>query len=97
LDTTTLGIVATLVPIAAFSVWRETRRQRRARELVASARRAGADVPVSLHPVIDLNLCVGCGSCVTACPEGDVLMLVGGRSRLVNAAHCVGHGACKTA
>jgi thioredoxin reductase/Pyruvate/2-oxoacid:ferredoxin oxidoreductase delta subunit len=97
LDSTTLGILAALVPLALFSVGREVRRQRAARTALARARVHGLDEPVSLHPIIDPTRCVGCGSCVTACPEGDVLMLVNGRARLVNAAHCVGHGACKTA
>ena len=97
LDATTLGILLFLVPLAGIGVWREARRRRAARKALARAESLGLHEPVSLHPVIDANLCVGCASCITACPEGDVLMLVEGRARLVNAAHCVGHGACKAA
>jgi thioredoxin reductase (NADPH) len=96
-DLTALGIVASLAPLAIYSVRREMRRQQRARASLAQAKSLGLDEPVSLHPVIDPSRCVGCASCIEACPEGDVLLLVNGRARLVNAAHCVGHGLCKQA
>ena len=31
------------------------------------------------RPVINASLCIGCGSCVDACPETGTLALVGGR------------------
>lgn len=59
---------------------------------------AGGDIePASLHPVIDPARCLGCGACVKACPEGDVLGIVHGSARLVAAANCIGHGACARA
>ena len=50
---------------------------------------AGMTEPPSLHPVINPNRCIGCGSCVTACPEHDVLGLIRGKAELVNAANCI--------
>lgn len=61
---------------------------------------AGLTEPASLHPVFDPNRCLGCGSCVSACPEQShhpVLGLVDGKAMLVAPASCIGHGACKTA
>ena len=29
--------------------------------------------PKSQHPHIDTNYCIGCATCTTVCPEGDVL------------------------
>src|ERR1700759_1447652 len=61
---------------------------------------AGLNVPPSLHPVIVPSRCIGCGSCVKACPEEPehhVLGIVGGRAHLVSPSDCIGHGACKTA
>src|SRR6201995_6089119 len=61
---------------------------------------AGLNEPPSLPPVIDPSRCIGCGSCVKACPEEPehhVLGIIGGRAQLVSPADCIGHGACKTA
>ena len=64
------------------------------------AQGSGLIEPASLHPIIDPARCIGCGSCVKACPEQpmhQVLGVVGGRAELVSPADCIGHGACKTA
>ena len=58
---------------------------------------AGLIEPASLHPVIDFPSCIGCGSCVSACPEKKVLGLINRRAHLVNPTSCIGHGACKSA
>jgi thioredoxin reductase len=47
------------------------------------------------HPVVDLSRCLGCGTCVSACPEDGVLELVHGQAMVVNGARCVGHAACE--
>ncbi len=59
--------------------------------------KAGLIEPPSLHPVININRCMGCGSCVNACPEKGVLGIINDRSHLINPTHCIGHGACKAA
>lgn len=51
-------------------------------------------IPVSLHPVIDPNICMGSAACVSACPEGKILRLFDGRAQLVQPESCIGHGAC---
>jgi thioredoxin reductase/NAD-dependent dihydropyrimidine dehydrogenase PreA subunit len=61
---------------------------------------AGLSEPVSLHPLIDPNRCLGCGACVAACPEQPehhVLGLIGGKAQLIGPTDCIGHGACKIA
>lgn len=61
---------------------------------IAIAKEEGRYEPVSLHPYIDLNTCIGSGACVSACPEKDILGLVSGKAAVINASSCVGHGAC---
>jgi thioredoxin reductase/NAD-dependent dihydropyrimidine dehydrogenase PreA subunit len=57
----------------------------------------GEVVPDTMHPVVDLNRCIGSGACVQACPEKFVLGIVGGQAKLLNPLACVGHSACMTA
>lgn len=74
------------------------RRQKKTSETtikkIAIAKEEGRYEPVSLHPYIDLNTCIGSGACVSECPEKDILGLVNGKAAVINASSCVGHGAC---
>lgn len=93
-----LGVtVGPLALLFAFIEWRIRRRERENRAEMVRAARLGLDEPVSLHPYIDPDRCIGSGACVTACPEKKILGLVGGRVELIRAAECVGHGACAAA
>src|SRR3979490_931190 len=76
------------------------RRRRLERLSVKALEHTGAAEPASLHPIIDPARCIGCASCVKACPEQahhTVLGIVDGRAVLVSPGDCIGHGACKTA
>ena len=53
--------------------------------------------PASLHPVIDYARCLGCATCVKACPEKDVLGIMDNHALLITPSSCIGHGACKSA
>jgi thioredoxin reductase (NADPH) len=54
----------------------------------------GADKPVAQYPQIDYYKCIGCGACIDACPEGNVLGIVAGKATIINGLKCVGHGKC---
>jgi thioredoxin reductase/NAD-dependent dihydropyrimidine dehydrogenase PreA subunit len=79
---------------------RRRRFERASRAAQAEAEASGLAEPVSLHPVIDPLRCIGCGSCVKACPEQSehrVLGLINGKAQLVTPTDCIGHGACRAA
>ena len=61
---------------------------------VAIAKEEGLFEPVSLHPYIDLNTCIGSAACIADCPEKDILGVVNGKATVINTSHCIGHGAC---
>jgi thioredoxin reductase len=94
---TTAAIVAPTILLLAFYLYRSIREERRSIDVRDTAIAAGLTEPPSLHPVIDDAVCIGCGGCVDACPEGKILGLVDGRAQLIEPTHCIGHGACKTA
>lgn len=89
-----------LVPLLAMlGLYFRSRRRKEElalRDLLHS-RDLGLTEPVSMHPVINRNRCIGCGACVDACPHGDVLGVIGGQAELINPTNCIGHGACATA
>jgi len=65
-----------------------------------AATEAGMLDPPTLHPEIDPTICIGCKSCVAACPEQSahaVLGMIRKKAWLVGPSDCIGHGACKTA
>jgi thioredoxin reductase (NADPH) len=53
--------------------------------------------PKSQHPHIDVSQCIGCATCTTVCPEGDVLAMLAGKAVLVNGYKCIGHSLCAEA
>ena len=93
-------LIIYLLPFAlvwiVYAVYRELK-YRHYEALRDSNREAGLTEPASLHPLIDHRTCIGCGSCVSACPERNVLAVIRRKSELINPANCIGHGACKAA
>ena len=74
-----------------------SRRSRQNLQTLQKATAAGLAEPASLHPFFDPKICVGCGACVSACPEGDVIGMIHGKADLIHPTKCIGHGACKKA
>lgn len=88
-----------LLPVLAAVAWHVRRRRRREvedRARLAETQKANIPEPITLHPVIDPNKCLGSGTCVRACPERS-LGIVNGKAVLVAPEHCIGHGACEAA
>src|SRR5437879_1489403 len=71
-------------------------RERRAEE-AAKKGTIYSEGPRAQHPHIDANACIGCATCTTVCPEGDVLAMLGGKAVIVNGYKCIGHSLCAEA
>lgn len=87
-----------LIFICGLIVWIYLRRDKKqsetTRKKVAIAKEEGLHEPVSLHPYIDLNTCIGSAACIQDCPEKDILGIIDGKVTVVNTSECIGHGAC---
>jgi len=68
----------------------------RARE-AAEKGKLFSEGPKAQHPHIDNAYCIGCATCTTVCPEGDVLAMLGGKAVIVNGYKCIGHSLCADA
>ncbi len=89
--------IAPALGIIALYWIKQQKKSKSALKVYREAAEAGLLEPASLHPVIDTALCVGCATCVGACPEKDVLGIIKNKAQLISPSSCIGHGACKTA
>ncbi len=72
------------------------KREARARE-AADKGKLFSEGPKAQHPHIETAYCIGCATCTSVCPEGDVLAMIGGKAVIVNGHKCIGHGLCAEA
>ena len=72
------------------------KREAQARE-AAEKGKLFSEGPKAQHPHIDTNYCIGCATCTSVCPEGDVLAMIAGKAVIVNGHKCIGHGLCADA
>jgi thioredoxin reductase/Pyruvate/2-oxoacid:ferredoxin oxidoreductase delta subunit len=87
-----------LLIIWFYYLWKRSKKHRVSMQVLEEAMASGLTEPASIHPIIDHARCLGCATCVNACPERskNVLGIIHGKAHLVNPTHCIGHGACKT-
>jgi len=88
---TGVGAAALFAGTYAINRWRRGRADQAA---LREAEELERNLPRSLHPVIDPDICIGSLACLKSCPEGDILGMVNGTAALVHGQHCVGHGRC---
>lgn len=69
--------------------------EQQTREAELEALKYGLKEPVTIHPVVNPDICIGSGNCIEVCPEKDVLGLRNGQAVTVAPARCVGHGLCE--
>ncbi|MEM6729924.1 MAG: NAD(P)-binding domain-containing protein [Myxococcota bacterium] len=92
-----LGFAVVGVLVIAGTLWSyvaQRRREKRDRIRLAKAEEAGLNLPSSLKPIIDPQLCSGCLSCLNVCPEGEVFGVREGKAIVIEASRCIGHGIC---
>ena len=91
-------IVISIILIILLPYWIKFRQQHQINiQRKEEARQLGIDRPKAQFPFINQTLCIGCGSCVLACPEGDVLGVIYGKATVINGLRCVGHAVCEPA
>lgn len=96
METVYTGLIfSLLLAVTAVPYWLKVRKHKNASEnKFEKNAKAGILQPVTLHPHIDLNTCIGCSSCVQICPE-NVLGMVRGKAAIVSGMKCVGHSLCE--
>ncbi|MEZ4875727.1 MAG: NAD(P)-binding domain-containing protein [Flavobacteriaceae bacterium] len=88
------GVFFLCALIVFFYVRKKKKVSKITEQKIAIAKEEGLHEPVSLHPYINLNTCIGSAACVAECPEKDILGIVDGKAAVINTSNCVGHGAC---
>ncbi len=91
---TYLIVVAFIAFLFYYYIKEHRKNSQSTKRKIAQAKELGFNEPVSLHPVINYDICIGSAACVAACPEHDILGIVSGKATTINASRCVGHGAC---
>lgn len=90
-----------LLPILLLPAWfiyHQQQKQNESELIKNNALKKGLSEPASLHPIIDRDKCIGCQSCVYACPQQlghKVLGIYHAKAELLEPSNCIGHGACK--
>jgi len=89
-----LGLLAVALLAARAVRVRDRRLAAENRDQRASARERGTHRARLQYPYVDLTRCIGCATCIAACPEEGVLGIVHGQAVVMHGARCVGHGRC---
>jgi len=94
-----LSFVVAVLIIGGFLFFHLRNEKKKAAETREAAEKGKlrSDGPQSQHPHIDNSACIGCATCTTVCPEGDVLGMVGGKAMIINGYKCIGHSLCADA
>ncbi len=98
MDTLIAFMVAAVLTLFFLRGYQKRLKEREARAREASERgKLFSEGPRSQHPHIDTSHCIGCGTCTSVCPEGDVLAMLAGKAAIVNGHKCIGHSLCAEA
>ena len=90
----TLCLCAVVLGIPLFYYMRNLKKHEAEARAALEKGKIHSGGPMAQHPHIDAQYCIGCRTCTTVCPEGDVLAMIGGKAAIVNGYKCIGHGLC---
>jgi thioredoxin reductase/NAD-dependent dihydropyrimidine dehydrogenase PreA subunit len=93
---TTLLYLLPVIIVLVLYYRRHHKKETHYRARLAETVKSAIPEPLTLHPVIDTNKCLGSSACVKVCPE-HALGIVRGKAVLIQPDHCIGHGACLSA
>jgi len=93
----TLVIAAVVTLIFVRSYLNKLKKREELARQAAEKGKVFSEGPKAQHPHIDTTYCIGCQTCTTVCPEGDVLAMLGGKAVIVNGYKCIGHSLCAEA
>ncbi len=100
MDSMTLTIVVGCIVLllVCLGIWQrriDRRETLRVVREIRDAKTSGTARAIAQHPQIDPIACIGCASCVTACPESGVLGVIDGIARVIHGSRCIGHAKCE--
>ena len=98
MNTLSAFLIASAVTLFfVFLHWRSLKKREERARKAAEKGQMYSEGPRAQHPHIDNNYCIGCATCTSVCPEGDVLAMLGGKAVIVNGYKCIGHSLCAEA
>jgi thioredoxin reductase (NADPH) len=98
MDTLITLVIAAIVSLVFVRGYLKKLKARDAKAKAAAEKgKLFSEGPRSQHPHIDNAQCIGCATCTTVCPEGDVLAMIGAKAAIVNGYKCIGHSLCAEA
>jgi thioredoxin reductase (NADPH) len=99
-------LISVVVPFILWEIRKHGKARRLERQIVPVSNLSAADIESipcrhpsgrRMYPKINRTVCVGCGTCVITCKGPRALVLIGGKSTLLDPRTCDGCGECEGA
>ncbi len=95
----TWGIIIFVVVVLAFlGSWERKMDREEKKKVLAeidTAKERKSHKAITQYPMIKPYLCIGCGLCIEACPEDEVIGLVNGIAHIIHGSRCIGAAECE--
>jgi thioredoxin reductase (NADPH) len=90
-----IGIIMILALLGAWERKMDREEKKRVLEEIETAKERKSHKAITQYPMIKPYLCIGCGLCITACPEDEVIGLVNGIAHIIHGSRCIGAAECE--